>query len=130
MTRRRLIDGPVLLGFAALFDRAYGDPSTPKPYATIAPARVGDTLLPWPCPRCEAVQSTCQKSRDEYRDPDRGHSWCSSCGLRYNLDINGVPLDDGLPAGVTNAQPRVMRDGEVLQLGNREDDVFAIVGAV
>lgn len=126
---RVLLDGPVLLGFAEMFDRAYGDPATPKPYPTIAPAKVGDTLLPWPCPRCEEVQKTCQKSRDEYRDPERGHSWCSACGLRYMLDERGAPLDEDLPAGAMSAFPRVTKPGKVFQY-DRDDDVFAVIGAI
>lgn len=125
---RPYLDGPVLLGFAELFDRSYGDPTTLKPYATISPAKAGDVLLPFPCPRCEAVQDVDKKTRENYRDPVRGHSWCTACGLRYHFDANGTPLEEKLGKNATSARPAVIKNGELLRVPSCEEDVFALVG--
>lgn len=131
MRPRRLLSGPVLLGFAEVFDRAYGDPKSPRPYLTITPAAVGRSLLPFPCPRCG--KSHCDavdpRKRGGYCDPERGFSWCPSCGLRYKLDTKGTPLTESLKPGAESALPLV--NGESLQLPESEDDydALALMGA-
>lgn len=111
MTARKLLSGPVMLGFATYFDGAFGDPSTPRPYAIVRPASVGGILLPFPCPHCEAVRAEAVDplKRDGYADKDRGFSWCPACQGRYVLDLNGVPLAKSLPAGATHAPAQVDR---------------------
>jgi hypothetical protein len=129
MKRLRLIDGPVLLGFAELFDRSFGDPTTPRPYATIAPATVGKVLLPFPCPRCTSVQGVCPPDRAAYSDPNRGFSFCSSCGLRYVLDEKGAPLETPIEPGAKSAPPTITKAGKTLQLPPPDDDALALIGA-
>ena len=107
--RRHLITGPVLIGFAELFDAAHGDPETPRPYVTVAPASVGRVLLPFPCPRCgkACCDAVDPKRRGGYRDAERDFSWCPACGFRYHLDVAGVPLASVLPAGASSAPAKV-----------------------
>lgn len=99
----RRISGPPLCGFHWCFEQAYGDPTTPEPYATVTPARVGKSLLPFPCPKCAAVVEVC----DLQRDLARGYTWCQRCGWRFRLNDNGAPLTITLRPGA-EAAPAVV----------------------
>ena len=108
------ISGAPLLGFADLFDGAYGNPRTPKPYPRVTPACVGGVLLPFPCPHCGKVraQAVDPRRRAGYCDKGRGFSWCPACGGRYVLAREGVPLASSLPAGATSAPALVERGSD------------------
>lgn len=127
-TDRIIITGPVLVGFGVLFDRSYGDPKTPRPYPKVIPSRVGDVLLPFACPHCEAVRSQVVdvKKCHGWHDKDRGFSWCPACGGRYVIDGNGTELKEELSVGADAAPAIVERKGErkVLRPRNEGLDVF------
>lgn len=123
MRHRPLLSGPALVGFMDAFDSSCGDASTPRPYAKIAPARVGGVLLPFKCPRCgearrEAVDP---RRRGGYADKERAFSWCPACGLRYVLDPKGHPLAEALPPGAESA-PAVVTGQVVGAKPSRTDD--------
>lgn len=126
--RRTLIPGPVLIGFADVFDASFGDPKTPRPYPKVTPSRVGDTLLPFPCPHCGAVRSAVidPKKRGGYYDSERKFSWCPSCQGRYVVKPEGTPLQRALPPGAMYAPALVERGGEVETLGEPEDGLDAL----
>lgn len=126
MKPRRLISGPVLLGFAEAFDAAYGNPRSKSPYLTITPAAVGRSLLPFPCPNCGVAHCDAvdPRKRDGYRDAERGFSWCPSCGLRYKLDTKGAPLTAELEPGAESAPPLV--NGMQLPPPDDADDYDAL----
>ena len=106
---RVLLPGPPLIGFATLFDGAYGNPATPRPYPRVAPAHVGGVLLPFPCPHCHKVAPAAvhPRRRKGYCDKERGFSWCPACRGRYVLDPQGAPLAQGLPPGAVAAPAQV-----------------------
>jgi len=115
MARRRwLIHGPVLLGFSEMFDAAYGNPKTPRPYPRVTPSHVGGVLLPFACPHCGAVrpEPVSKKKSEGYRDRERGFSWCPACRGRYVMNREGTPLIGALPAGASAAPALVERDGK------------------
>ena len=116
MAGRLLIQGSVLVGFAEFFDKAWGDPKTPRPYPKVTPARIGASLLPFACPHCGAEsEDAVNKRRDGYRDPQRGFSWCPVCSLRYIVVYEGAPLVDKLEPGAKSAPALVDRgDGPKL----------------
>lgn len=113
--RRVLLRGPVLIGFNELFDRAWGEPTT-TPLVTVKPARIGDALLPFACPHCNAVHPEMVKPKTSvgYWDKERGFSWCPSCRKRYVLDGRGAPLADKLEVGATHAPAVLECDGKVV----------------
>lgn len=132
--RRRLLPGPVLIGFAELFDGAYGNPSTPRDkrgaYPVITPSRVGYALLPFACPycgeaRCEVVDP---KRRMNYYDETRGFSWCPACQGRFILNPAGRPLEAELPAGADYAPALIERDGKTAMLERPEPDALELLG--
>lgn len=109
-----LLPGPPLLGFALIFDEAYGKPSLLS-YPRVTPSRIGDILLPFPCVHCGAVRSETinPKKRDGYRDKYRGFSFCPSCQGRYILNLAGTPLTKELPPGAFFAPAHVEGIGMV-----------------
>lgn len=125
------IPGPVLVGFAEMFDRAYGDPRTPRPYPKVTPTRIGSTLLPFPCPHCGEAQAepVDRKRRENYTDPERGFSWCFSCTKRFVVNPDGVPLADALPAGATAAPALVDRGEGDEELKPAEPSGLDLLGA-
>jgi hypothetical protein len=130
---RYLIPGPILIGFAEFFDRAYGDPKTPKKngdYPIVTPSKLGDTLLPFMCIYCEVVQSVCPKQLANYTDDRRGFSWCPSCRGRYILDRQGQPLEDDIPAGVDYAPAAVKHGEETTVVGKYTKDGLVVLGVV
>jgi len=120
--RRVLLRGPVLVGFNELFDAAHGDPSTPAPYVKVKPARVGDTLLPFACPHCEAVrpEMVSPKTSIGYWDRLRRFSWCPRCRKRYILDGRGAPLATKLEIGATSAPAIVECGGKTSIVGGKK----------
>lgn len=130
--RKVLIPGPVLIGFAEMFDKSYGDPLTPLPLPKVIPSTVGGVLLPFPCPHCGAVRSAVidPKTRLGYRDNERGFSWCPACTKRYDICLEGKPLEKPLPAGATHAPALVERGGETSVVGLFVDDGLDVLGAV
>jgi len=132
MRRRRwLISGPVLLGFASVFDAAYGNPKTPRPYPRVTPSHVGGVLLPFPCPHCGAVRKepVDRKKADGYRDKERGFAWCPACRGRYVMNRDGVALVGALPKGADAAPAFVERDGARDVLALRVEDGLDVLGA-
>lgn len=132
MQRRMILPGPVLVGFAAMFDRAYGDPKTPRPYARVAPTKMGSVLLPFPCPNCSAVRAEVvdPKTRKGYTDEERGFSWCPSCYKRYVIEPEGIPLAEAIPEGAEGAPARITwADDRVEILGVRAPDGLLMLGA-
>lgn len=123
--RRTLISGPVLIGFAELFDRSYGDPRTPRPYPRVTPARIGNSLLPFPCPHCGAVQPAVidPQTRKGYWDRERKHSWCPSCLGRYDINQKGAPLSKPIEIGATSAPAIVERGGKTEILAESVDSL-------
>lgn len=117
--RKVLIPGPVLVGFATLFDQSYGDPRTPRPYPKVTPSCVGGVLLPFPCPHCSAVRPAVidPKTRVGYWDEERGFSWCPACGKRYVIKSKGTPLVGEIPAGATHAPALVERGDKTEVVG-------------
>jgi len=98
------IPGPPLLGFADAFDEAYGRSDTPKPYPKVTPSKVGNTLLPFPCPHCDVVCPVMiTQRRAAYCDAKREHCWCPNCRKRYILDVTGQSLSVLLPPDATFA---------------------------
>ncbi len=129
--RRLLIPGPVLVGFADVFDNAHGSARTPRPYPRVTPSRMGSVLLPFQCPHCGEVKSAVvdPKTRNGYRDAERNFSWCPSCHLRYVIIIQGMPLTESIPAGATHAPALVERSGRAEVVGKFADDGLDILGA-
>ena len=117
--RRILLSGPVLVGFGDVFDRSFGDPSTPRPYPRVTPSRVGGVLLPFPCPHCSAVRPVVvdRKKGAGYYDDERGFSWCPACRKRFVVDTKGMPLEHKLEPGATHAPARIERSGKVSVVG-------------
>jgi hypothetical protein len=130
--RPRLIPGAVLVGFAELFDRAYGDPRTPRPYPRVTPSRLGGTLLPFPCPHCRAVRDVVvdPRRRDFYHDAARDFSWCPACRGRYVIDRKGMPLARALEPGARAAPARIERDGSVEFLDVEAESGLSLWGAL
>lgn len=120
--RRKLLPGPVLIGFSELFDRSFGDPKTALPYPKVTPSKIGDVLLPFLCPHCGAVKSAVidKKTRLGYFDKERQFSWCPGCRGRYVIDADGMPLEESLDPGATYAPALVERGDETTIL--RLDD--------
>lgn len=116
---RRLLAGPVLLGFADLFDAAWGCPCSPAKMPTLTPTCIGGTLLPFNCPHCGAVRPvmTDPKKRDAYRDPWRDFYWCPACQGRYRLDTVGAPLAAPILPGARAAPARVTIGGAAYLVG-------------
>jgi len=114
----KLIPGPALLGFADLFDGAYGDPKTRAPYPLVTPSSLSGVLLPFPCPHCGDVRPEMvdPKKRAGYSDPERCFFWCPTCRGRYVLSSQGMPLAEGLPAGATAAPARIERRGGKVEM--------------
>ena len=103
----RLIAGTALLGFAEMFDGAYGDPDTLKPYPRVTPSKVGPVLLPFPCPKCGKPLDV-----DGLKGyTARGFSWCPGCRGRFVLNREGSPLAETLAPGAIMAPAKV--DGVV-----------------
>lgn len=127
MSRRRLLPGPVLLGFAQLFDAAWGRPCPATEIPTVAPTRLGGQALPFPCPHCGAVRprSKDPAARDDYRDPVRGFCWCPACLGRYRLDREGIALPAPLRPGAQAAPCRVTVGGVswILDMNSEPDDL-------
>lgn len=130
MTPRKLIPGPILLGFAELFDEAYGR-STAAPMPTVTPSRVGDVLLPFACPHCGVVkpEPVDKKKHDHYADKGRGFSFCPACRGRYVINFKGMPLPEPLPSGATCAPAKVERSGKVEILPVPEESSLDLLGA-
>jgi hypothetical protein len=130
-TRRILIPGPPLIGFADVFDAGHGDEKTPRPYPEVTPSRIGYALLPFACPHCGAVkcEAVDPKRRDGYRDKQRGFSWCPACRKRYVLNTEGMPLPKSLPAGADHAPARIERGDKVEIAGARVEDGLTMLGA-
>ena len=55
LRRRLLLPGPVLMGFADLYDAAYGNPCPPDKMPVVTPTLIGGVALPFPCPHCGAT---------------------------------------------------------------------------
>jgi hypothetical protein len=129
---RVILSGPVLIGFGDIFDRSFGSDRTPRPYPKVTPSSVGGVLLPFPCPHCGEAKSDAvdPKRRGNYRDKERGHSWCPACQGRYIVDTAGTPLIGELPAGATCAPARVERGGKVEVLEAPVEDGFNAIGAI
>lgn len=106
--RRKLLPGPVLMGFAIDFDQAWGRPCQ-GPIPVITPTRLGGVLLPFPCVHCGEVReaSVDPKQREGYRDPWREHFWCPACHGRYRLNSVGAPLAAAMLPGARCAPARV-----------------------
>ena len=107
----RFLKGPVLLGFAEMFDRTRGDEETPWPYPVVVPSAVGPVILPFSCPHCGTTCSELvdPKTRENYYDKERKFSWCPcpDCRKRFFVDRKGEPLAEVLPAGATVAPSKV-----------------------
>lgn len=136
ITRRRriLLPGAVLVGFAELFDRAYGNPDTIRnkdgSYIKVTPARIGFALLPFACPHCGAVrpEAVDMKRGRRYCDEERGFCWCPACQGRYILNTEGRPLDSELPAGATHAPALIERDGKAKVVDKLDDNALDLLG--
>ena len=91
--RRLLLPGPVLLGFADLFDAAYGRPCAASEIPLVTPTAIGGALLPFSCPHCGAVrpQMATAQGRAEHSDPQRGFYFCPACEGRYRLAPGAPP---------------------------------------
>lgn len=130
-SRRILLPGPVLIGFADLFDRSYGDPRTSLPLVKVTPSCIGGVLLPFTCPHCGAVRSAVidAKTRLGYYDKERGFSWCPTCRGRYIIQPKGRPLEKALPAGATHAPALVERGDTAELVGLATADGLDMLGA-
>lgn len=128
---RKLLSGSVLLGFAEVFDESFGDPKTPKPYLLVTPSAVGRILLPFPCPRCNeaSCDSVDPRTRDKFRDAERGFSWCPKCSYRFVLDLRGAPLASTLEPGAQSAPPRIGYRSLFEPLRAPDDDGLLLMGA-
>lgn len=98
------------------FEAGWGDPSTPKPYVTITPSFVGNSLLPFRCPNCKrpAQELACPKTRKKYHDQREGRDnyYCPECGYRFKIDLAGTPLASTLKAGATVGPSKITRGGK------------------
>ena len=101
----RLISGPALAGFWWFFEDSRGDATTPEPYQTVTPSRVGKSLLPFPCPKCSDSIEIVDLVTDAR--PGRGNTWCPKCGWRFHLNRQGAPLATSLAAGAVVAPAMV-----------------------
>ena len=108
MHNRALIPGPVLLGFADLFDEAWGKPGA-GPIPVVTPTAIGGALLPFACPHCGAARKAAvdPRLREGYRDPWRCFSWCPACRGRYRLNTDGGPLPAPMLPGAKAAPAQV-----------------------
>lgn len=125
--RRRLLPGPVLMGFSTLFDAAWGNPCAPSEIPTLSPTCIGGVPLPFPCPHCGQVRKAMAdpKARLGYTDPVRGFSWCPACGGRFRLDAVGIALPAPLQVGA-RAAPCLVTLGSaswILDMNSEADDL-------
>lgn len=124
--RRLLLPGPVLLGFADLFDAAYGRPCAASEIPLVTPTAIGGALLPWPCPHCGAVrpQMATAQGRAEHSDPQRGFYFCPACEGRYRL-APGAPPPVAIAAGAHAAPCRVELGGVswIIDMNRLADDL-------
>lgn len=117
----RRIPGTPLLGFAEVFDEAYGRPG-PTPLVT--PSHRDGKLLPFACPHCAAPTGAAVVMLG-YLDPERGHRWCPRCQGRFMLDTNGTPLVGALAPGAKTA-PALVDCVERGQLLHDADGLFLL----
>lgn len=131
MLRRKLLPGPVLLGFAEQFDATWGDGKTPWPYPQVTPSTMSGILLPFRCPHCGQVcpEMVDPAVRDRYFDPARGFSFCPACCKRYVINWRGMPLAEALPAGAVSAPAKVERGGKVETMTARPKGSLELLGA-
>lgn len=126
MARRILLSGPVLLGFADLFDAAYGRPCPPSEIPTVTPSAIGGAALPFPCPHCGAVrpQMVDKEARAEYADPERGFFFCPACEGRYRLGAS-ASLPAEVHPGDAAAPCRVALGGAswIVMMNSMADDL-------
>lgn len=124
--RRQLLPGPVLLGFATLYDAAWGTPCPLEKMPMVAPSCIGGVALPFPCPHCGAVRPEMAdpQQRGAYCDPARGFFFCPACRGRYRLEA-GAPLPVPLRVGAQAAPCRVRLGGAswILDLQSMADDL-------
>lgn len=129
----RLLSGPVLVGFAELFDKAYGDPKTPRPYPFVTPSRIGSVLLPFACPACHAPIELA--SVRKYSDTRRGFSWCPRCKQRYVLDKKGSPLKEPVAPNALTAPASVKKHNQITKLeavvvSSPDEGALNLLGAI
>ena len=114
-SRKLSIEGPILCGFSELFEEHFGNSNTPEPYVTVVPSFVGNSLLPFSCPKCKrpAQELACPLTREKYHDKRVGRDsyWCPACGWRFNIDLNGTKLPCSLKAGA-EVGPSLVKEGE------------------
>jgi hypothetical protein len=130
-TKRLLLSGPVLVGFADVFDRSFGNPKTPRPYPKVTPSAMCGVLLPFECPHCGEVRSQPidPKTRLGYHDKQRDFSWCPACKGRYVIDPKGTPLVGSLPSNATHAPALVERGNKSEVVGLLENNGLDMLGA-
>jgi hypothetical protein len=119
MAEEIYIPGPTVCGFHGMFERDFGDDTTPKPYARVTPSRVGGALLPFHCPSCEAVVDFSDPARREHHHDSRetasgknDNYWCPSCSHRFYLNTKGKPFKGTIDEHVAPAEVETIAVGE------------------
>ena len=120
----RLIPGVPIIGFADVFDGAYGDPSL-GPYPEVTPSRMGSVLLPFACPKCDFVLTVSTLAK--YTDKGRKFSWCPRCQGRLIVKEEGMPLPTSLSAGAIVAPALI--NGKLLE-SHEDTGVLEMLGAL
>lgn len=138
------LPGPPVVGFWGLFENDFGSSSTPVPYCTVAPTKIGSALLPFHCPHCRAVVDFSDPRRREmfhdtrrwtsWRGLKKGtvknrHYWCPSCGARFFLDLAGTPLVGPLAPGTVAPSRVTCGDVAVVQREIADPSGTDVLGA-
>ena len=100
-----------------MFEADFGDPKTESPMRVITPSFVGQSLLPFRCPRCQKVPQAlaCPFTREHYKDPrpGRDNHHCPLCGCRFKINLRGVQLGTPIQAGAEVGPSRVECGGKI-----------------
>lgn len=129
---KTLIQGPSLCCFWGLFEQDFGDPTTESPMRTITPSFVGNSMLPFRCPRCKDVcqDLACPLLRDHYHDQREGRDnhFCPRCGCRFKISMSGMPLPCAIQTGADVGPSKVEYNNEVIWQDRTDRTTSTIIG--
>lgn len=112
------IAGPSVCGFFGAFEQDYGTPPTGA-LPRVTPSRVGDAILPFNCPSCDAkIDFSDRKKRESYHDTRVSGSakndnyWCPGCAARFKLNLRGKKFNGAVDNGVAPSTVEMIAIGD------------------